>query len=295
MFVLLLLEVKMNIGLSAETTIDLPCELLEKYNIKTTPFTILMGEDCVLDEQGISNRIFDYVARTKVLPKTSAVNREQFKEHFSKMLEEYDAVVHISLSSAMSSACENARAVAQEIGEDKILVIDSQSLSTGIALLAIYARKLIDDGKNLNEIEEKLKERITYVQASFVINTLDYLYKGGRCSMLSMLGANLLKIKPEILVKDGKMIAGKKFFGLLGNVFNSYFNDVFQKFNNPDKEVVFLTYSTAEQKTLDDLYARLQEKGFKNIYITQAGGTICSHCGPNTLGVLFINDGGKTK
>ncbi len=282
----------MKIGLSAETTIDLPVELLEKYNIRTAPFTILLGEDMVLDEQGVSARIFDYVAKTKVLPKTSAVNREQFKEHFSNLLNEYDAVVHISLSSKISSAYENACAVAKELGEDKVVVIDSQSLSTGIALLAIYARKLIDNGESLQEIERKVKTRVPSVQASFFINTLDYLYKGGRCSMLSMLGANLLKIKPEILVKDGKMITGKKFFGLFGNVSNSYFNDVFQKFSNPDKEVVFITYSTAEQKIVDDLYKKLQEKGFKNIYATQAGGTICSHCGPGTLGILFINDGG---
>lgn len=283
----------MKIGLSAETTIDLPVELLEKYNIKTAPFTILLGEDTVLDEQGISKKIFDYVARTKVLPKTSAVNREQFKEHFSNLLKEYDAVVHISLSSKISSAYENACAVAKELGEDKVRVIDSQSLSTGIALLAIYARKLIDKGESLQAIGDKVEARVPNVQASFFINTLDYLYKGGRCSMLSMLGANLLKIKPEILVKDGKMITGKKFFGLFGNVSNSYFSDVFQKFTNPDKEVVFITYSTAEQKTVDDLYKKLQEKGFKNIYPTQAGGTICSHCGPGTLGILFINDGGK--
>lgn len=282
----------MKIGLSAETTIDLPQELLEKYDIKTTPFTILLGDEMVLDRDGISQQIFDYVARTKVLPKTSAVNREQFKEHFSKMLEEYDAIVHISLSSKISSACENAIAVAKEIGEDKVVVIDSQSLSTGIALLAIYARKLIDNGEELHEIERKVQQRVPSVQASFFINTLDYLYKGGRCSMLSMLGANLLKIKPEILVKDGKMIPGKKFFGLFGNVTKSYFSDVFQKFNNPDKEVVFITYSTAEQKTVDELHNKLQEIGFKNIYTTQAGGTICSHCGPGTLGILFINDGG---
>ena len=283
----------MKIGLSAETTIDLPVELLEKYNIKTAPFTILLGDETVLDEQGISARIFDYVSKTKVLPKTSAVNREQFKEHFASLLKEYDAIVHISLSSEMSSACENARAVAEEIGKDKVAVIDSRSLSTGIALLAIYARKLIDKGESLSEIEKKLNERTSSVQASFFINTLDYLYKGGRCNSLQLFGANILKIKPEILVKDGKMVTGKKFFGLFGNVTNSYFNDIFQKFDNPDKEVVFITYSTAEQKTVDLLYGKLQEKGFKNIYVTQAGGTICSHCGPGTLGILFINDGGK--
>ena len=280
----------MKIAISAETTIDMPKELLEKYNIHTTPFTILLGEDVRLDGDLKSDEIFEFVQKTKVLPKTSAINEFQYTEHFGKLLENYDAVVHIALSSEISSACSNAKAAASKM--QNIYVVDSRSLSTGIALLAIYASKLASNGKiAAAEIAKLVADRTPFVQASFIVERLDYLHKGGRCSSIALLGANLLKIRPQIVVKDGKMQSAKKYRGNIDKVIEDYSKDVIEQFNNPDLSVAFVTYTTATEGMISAARKALEAKGFKEIYETRAGATISSHCGEHTLGILYINDG----
>jgi DegV family protein with EDD domain len=283
----------MKIAISVESTNDLPKELLEKYDIKTSPFTILLGDDMMEDGDGIAEKIFDYVGKTKVLPKTSAINDEQYKEFFDKVLQEYDAIVHISLGSELSSACQNAKRTAQDY--PNVRVVDSQSLSTGIALLAIYARQLADTGFSIDEIKEKTEARVPYVQASFILKRLDYLYKGGRCSRLQLFGANLLKLRLQIVVDNGKMAPAKKFRGSMDNCIMEYCKETLETYNNPDKDVVFITYSSADEAVLNKVKELLTEKGFKNIYTTRASGTITSHCGEDCLGILYINDGGNNK
>ena len=174
----------MKIAISAESTIDMPKEMLEEYNINTIPFTILLGENAKLDGQFDPKEIFEYVLINKTLPKTSAVNEFQFSEYFNSLLKEYDGIIHISLSSEMSSAYSNACKVASEL--ENVYVIDSRSLSTGIALQAIYASKLVNEGREISEIVNKIKARIPYTQASFVLSRLDYLYKGGRCNAIQL-------------------------------------------------------------------------------------------------------------
>ena len=279
----------MKIAISCETTVDLPEEILTKFDIKTVPFSILLGEEMILDGQDVSQKIFDYVAKTKVLPKTSAVNEVQYEEHFLNLLKDYDAVVHISLSSKISSACDNAKKVAEKLGLDKVVVVDSLSLSTGIALLAIEARKCIDKGMNLSEVYKYVSSRVKDVQASFVLLTLNYLYKGGRCSSIAYFGANLLKIKPEILMIDGEMKPVKKIIGIMKNVTQTYFNDLMTRFPNPELENVFITHTGLPKEDVESLKVKLKERGFKNIYETRAGGTISSHCGPGCFGILFLN------
>lgn len=280
----------MKIAVSAETTVDLTKELLKKYDVKTVPFTVLLGNDSKLDGEITVDEIIDFVNKTKVLPKTSAVNEYQYDEHFTNLIKDHDAIIHFSLSSELSSAYSNAVRSAQKY--NNVFVIDSRTLSTGIALLAIYARKLAEKGKSPQEIHDLCVKRIPFVQASFELNRVDYLYKGGRCNVLTYLGANVLKIRPQILLKDGKMISGKKYRGKFSHVVNSYCNDVLDEFNNPDLEEVFLTYTTADPEVLDSVINILKDRGFKNINVTRAGATITSHCGENCLGVLYINDGG---
>ncbi len=280
----------LKIAVSAETTVDLTKELLEKYDVKTVPFTVLLGEEAKLDGEITVDEIIDYVNKTKVLPKTSAVNEYQYDEHFEKLLKDYDAIIHFSLSSELSSAYSNAVRSSQKY--QNVFVIDSRSLSTGIALLAIYARKLAEKGTSPQEINDLCIKRIPSVQASFELNRVDYLYKGGRCNVLTYLGANVLKIRPQILLKDGKMVSGKKYRGNFSHVVNNYCNDVLEEFNNPDLEEVFLTYTTAEDAVLESVKNILKDRGFKNINVTRAGATITSHCGENCLGILYINDGG---
>ena len=257
------------------------------------PFHILLGDKNYLDGEITTDEIIDYVNKNKVLPKTGAVNEFQFTEHFENILKEYDAVIHFSLSSLMSSAYNNAVSASKKF--NNVYIVDSRSLSTGIALLCIYAKELIDDGVGFEDVCRAVEDRKKYVQASFELNRVDYLYKGGRCSMLSMLGANLLRIRPQILVKDGKMVSGKKFRGNFDRVVKVYVESVLEEFNNPDLENVFITYTTADKSIVDDVVCVLKDRGFKNIMPTRAGGTITSHCGENCLGILYINDGGITK
>ena len=281
----------MKICVSAESTIDLPREILDEFEIKTVPFTITLGDKNGLDGVTTPEEIFDYVDRTGVLPKTSAVNMGQYDEYFRSLLKEYDEVIHFSLSSDMSSAYQNACAVAKEIGH--VHVIDSMSLSTGIALLAIYASKLVKQNLGVEEIVKKVSERIPHDQASFVLATVDYLYKGGRCSALAKLGAMLFRIRPQILVVNGKMGPGKKYTGKQVDCVANYCRDTLEQFNNPDLEVGFVTHSNATPEMVEVAKKAMYERGFKRVIETKAGATISSHCGPKCLGILYINDGGR--
>jgi DegV family protein with EDD domain len=280
----------MRIALGSESTVDLPKDLLAEYDIATVPFTLSMGEKVGLDGEILGKDLFDYVAKTGQLPHTAAVNVAQYEEHFRKLLQDHDCVIQITISSYLSSAYQNALAAAKSF-PGKIYVIDSLSLSTGIALPCLYAHKLIAAGRSPEEIVRLVRERIPHIQASFAIESVDYLYKGGRCSALAALGANLLHIRPQIIVKDGKMISGKKFRGPMMKWASDYIDATLQEYRNPDKETAFVTYSSAPDEVVAMAKAKLQAAGFKNIYATVAGGTISCHCGPNTLGVLYINDG----
>ena len=281
----------MKICISAESTIDLPRDILDEFEIKTVPFTITLGTETGLDGVTTPDVIFDYVDRTGVLPKTSAVNIGQFDEYFRKLLKDYDEVIHFSLSSELSSAYQNAVTVAEELKH--VHIIDSRSLSTGIALLAIYASKLVKSGSSVDEIIKKVSERIPNDQASFVLATVDYLYKGGRCSALAKLGAMLFRIRPQILVADGKMGPGKKYNGKQVDCVANYCRDTLNQFNNPDLEIGFVTHSGATQDMIDVAVNAMKDRGFKRVLITTAGATISSHCGPKCLGILYINDGGR--
>jgi len=281
----------MKICISSESTIDLPKEILDEFNIKTVPFTITLGEKIGLDGVITPNEIFDYVDASGVLPKTSAVNDAQYKQFFTDLLNEYDEIIHISFSSELSSACSNAFRVASEM--EHVHVIDSRSLSTGIALIAMYASDLVKEGKEVDEIVDLVTKRVPYSQASFVLATVDYLYKGGRCSALAKLGAQLFRLRPQIIVSNGKMAPGKKYMGKQSQCVKQYCADTLEEFNNPDLKYVFLTHSNATQDMIDEAYSALKNRGFNRILITTAGSTISSHCGPKCLGILYFNDGDK--
>ncbi|MCQ2792083.1 MAG: DegV family protein [Bacilli bacterium] len=281
----------MKIAISAESTIDLSKELLQEFDIHVIPFTIMFGEEVKNDDQVTNQQLFDYVKQTKQLPKTSAVNQFQYEEYFEKLLTNYEAVIHFSLSGDMSSTYHNALIAAKKF-EGKVIVVDSRSLSTGIALSAIYARGLARQNLSLEEIVKKVKERIPHVQASFVIQSVDYLYKGGRCSKVAMLGANLFHICPQIIVKDGKMDAGQKFRGKYFDVVSQYVDETLKEFNHPNLDYVFITYPSLddENNIVNMIKEKLYQKGFKRIMVTTAGSTVACHCGPNTIGILYFND-----
>lgn len=280
----------MKIAITAESTIDLTPELLEKYNIKTVPYTVILGDKEGRDGEITPEIIFDYVKSTGILPKTTAINEYEYTEFFEEILKDYDAIVHIALSSQISSSCSHAQAAAEKM--KNVYVIDSLSLSTGIALQAIYASELVEEGKTPSEVVELVKARQDSLQVSFIVERLDYLYKGGRCSGVKLLGANLLKIRPRIVLKNGKMGNDKTYKGAMPFAIKKYCQECLNEFDNHDKSMVFLTYTSATPEMRDAAYNALVEAGFTNIIETRAGATITSHCGENTLGILYYNDGG---
>lgn len=279
----------MKIAISTESTADLSKELIEEFDLKTIPYVIQLGDTNGLDGQITSSQIIDFVNKTKVLAKTAAINEFRFTEYFENLKKDYDCIIHFSLSSELSVSYNNAVRASKAF--EKVFVVDTRSLSTGIALLAIYAKNLVDKGFGAQEIYDLCLKRTPYIQASFELKRLDYLYKGGRCSGLAFFGANLLKIRPQIIVENGKMIPGKKYRGNFNYVVKNYCQDVLEKFNNPDLSMAFVTYTTADVEIIESAKQYLIDRGFKRVCVTRAGGTITSHCGEDCLGILYINDG----
>ena len=281
----------MKIAISTESTCDLLQEQIDSNDIKIIPYTVILGDEMVTDNADVPAKIFKFVEETKVLPKTSAINEAAYKEYFEELLKTYDAIVHISLSSGLSSSYAHAESTAQNM--KNVYVIDSKSLSTGIGLLALYAKRLADNGEDAETIYNKVLARVESVQASFVVEKLDYLYKGGRCSALSLFGANLLKIRPQLVLKEGFIKPAKKYRGKMEKVVADYCKDTLEEFNNADKTIGFITYTTATPEMIAAAKDALQKAGFETIVETVAGGTITSHCGEHVLGILYLNDGDK--
>lgn len=279
----------MKIAISVESTNDLSKELLKKYDISVIPYNIVLGDKEFKDGELSTEEMFEYVDKYNTLPKTNAINEYTYTEYFEELKKEYDAVVHIALSSGITSSCGNAFRATKNV--ENTYAVDSMSLSTGIGLLAMYARELADAGVEPSEIAKKVQDRAGKLQVSFVVERLDYLHKGGRCSSVALLGANILKIRPRIILKEGKMISDKKYRGQMGSVIAKYCAETLAEFSTPDLDKVFITYTTATEDMLSAARTALESAGFKNIYETRAGGTIASHCGANTLGILYFNDG----
>ena len=283
----------MKIKITGDTTNDLPTELIKKYNITLKPIIVNLGEQEYRDGENIKlEEVFDFVDKTGQLPKTAALNPLEFEEFFKQQLESdggYDAIIYFSLSSEISSLYQNALAASKQF--NNVYVIDSRNLSTGVGLQVLYACMLRDKGEKPENIVKKVEARKQFVQASFVVERLDYLYKGGRCSALQLLGANLLKIRPSIIVKNGKMDVHKKYRGKMKDVVKDYVKDTLNEFNTYDKSICFITYSSATEDMVEAAKSTLKEfANFENVYITTAGATVTSHCGENTLGILYFNN-----
>ena len=283
----------MKVKIIADSTVDLTKELIEKYEIDLMPLIINLGDNAYNDGVEFNTEdIYSYVEKTGELPKTSAVNQISYYEFFKKYVDEGYEVIHFSLSSGLSVTHQNALNAGREL--DGVYVIDSESLSTGIGIQAIYASELAKKGMSAKDIYEKVLARRSSVQASFVLDKLEYLHKGGRCSSLTLLGANLLKIKPCIEVHNGHMGVAKKYIGKFNKSVSSYVLDNLKKYNNPDNTRVFVTHTKIDPEIVENVKTLLKDNAnFKEIIETTAGCTITSHCGPNTIGSLFYNDGNE--
>ena len=282
----------MKIRITADSTCDLSPELIEKYNVKIMPLFVSLGSDNMLDGIGITPQdIYDYYANTKMLPKTGARSVEDYRDFYLQTLAEgYDGIVHFVISSDMSVSYNNAAKGAEGLN---VFVVDSRNLSTGIGLLVLDACDAAAAGTTAKEIAERAEKRTGAVQASFVLESLEFLYKGGRCSALAYLGANLMGIKPIILVKDGKMGVYKKLIGRYRRCVRNYVNVMHEDFVTPDKKRVFVTHTKMDDGIVDEVIEMVKSWGiFDEVLDTTAGCTVTTHCGANTIGVLFINDGG---
>lgn len=286
----------MKVKITIDSTADVSKEFLESYNITSIPLIVNMGGEEYLDTVTITTEdIGKYVTSTGKLPKTAARSTEDFKTFFKQFLDEgYDEIVHFSISSELSVTYQNAKTASFELCQDKIHVIDGKNLSTGTTLLALHAAELVKEGKSGKEIAEIAQSRAYSVQTSFVVDTLTHLYKGGRCSMLSMFGANLLKIRPQLQLVNGKIVPTEKYRGKMNAVLIKYIDNVLEKYNNPDKSRCFVTHSNADQAMVDEIIEYVKSKNiFNEVIESRANSTVYTHCGQGTLGILYINDGGK--
>lgn len=275
----------------ADSTCDLSKELIEQYNITILPLHILLGEEEYEDGKNISPEvIYAWSDANKTTPKTSAASFDTTKDVFEKVLETTDEIVAFAISEDMSTTANVMRLVAEELdAADKIRVINSKNLSTGIGLLVIEAAILAKEGKNAEEIEKKIQEDIPKVRASFVVDTLVYLHRGGRCGGLSAMLGSAIKLHPRIVVTDGKMHSDKKYRGKMTSVLVSYAKDLEEELKKAKPDRVFITHSGAEEETVEQVRTFLRGLDyFGEIHETRAGGVVSSHCGPGTLGVLFI-------
>lgn len=278
----------MKIKIISDSTCDLSKELVEKQNITIMPLTVIKDNRPYTDGVDIfPSDIFAHVAAGGDLCSTTAINIDEYATCFQKYSAEFDGVIHINIGSGFSSCHQNARIAAADF--DNVRVIDSQNLSTGQGLVVLKACELANSGLNLDDIEAELNSFTEKVEASFVLDQLKYMAKGGRCSSVAALGANLLGLKPCIEVKNGKMGVTKKYRGDYAKCLSGYIRERLENRSNLDKGTLFVTHTEIKEDCLSTVKATIDEiADFENIYWTEAGCTVSCHCGPGTLGVLFV-------
>ncbi len=278
----------MKIKITVDSTNDLSPRLVEKYSVKVTPLSVNLGGKIYRDMLDITpDDIYAHVDGGGDLPKTSAVNADEYRAVFEECLKDCDAVIHINISSEMSACHQNALLAAEGLN---VFPVDSRSLSTGSALLAIRACEMAEEGMEAPAIADALRSMKDKVDASFLAGHLDYLYKGGRCSAVAMLGANLLKLRPCIEVRDGVMGVGKKYRGGFVRCLEAYVKDRLADAGDIDTRRIFITHSGVPDDAIDAVRRTIEEcMTFDEILVTRAGCTISSHCGSGTLGILYMH------
>lgn len=273
----------------ADSTCDLSREIIEKYGITIVPLCIVLDEKSYFDGEEITPaEIYAWSDEKKVTPKTAAVPFDRMGAAFKQCAEAGEDIIFFGISSDMSTTCNVARIVAEDEGIERAFIIDSRNLSTGIGLQVIRAAELAAEGKSAEEIVAEIEATRDLVRASFVVDNLTFLARGGRCSSFAKTAANILGLHPMIVVRDGKMGATKKYRGKMEKVLSDYVDDMLPSLQNADPRRVFITHSGCETPIIEMVKAKLEKLNiFEEILITQAGGVISSHCGPSTLGVLF--------
>lgn len=282
----------MDIIITADSTCDLPDYLVQENDIVILPLSILLGENSYLDGIEIHPKdIYEHVAKTGEFPKTAAVTPQQYTDVFKQITDDGKAVVHIGLSSAISSSYQNAVVAASEF--DNVYCVDSKSLCTGMGLLVLKACDLRNKKFDAKKIARRLEGLVSKVHTTFVLDSLEYLHKGGRCSAVARFGANVLGLKPSIAVstETGKLDVAKKYRGKIDIVYKQYISDCLQNSNKIDKTRVVIANSGGVNPDIIAYAKGIAEgRGFKQIITADAGCTISSHCGPKTLAVFFMEE-----
>ncbi len=277
------------IKIFGDSTCDLPKEILERFGMEVMPLPVMIGDKQCLDGvDATPEDIYRYYEKTGKMSKTSAPNANDYINFWKPWIDKGYEVIHFHISSDISGTYNSARLAAQELGS--VYPVDSRVLSTGIGLLMLEACDLRDEGKTAKEIVEIIEERKKKYQTSFLVDVIEYLWKGGRCSSVAALGANILKLKPRIDLVDGKMISTKKYRGKTEKCFAAYADDLLAGRDDIKLDRIFVTHSGIDQKIIDLAVNKIREHqpGVKEIFVTKAGCTISCHCGPGTLGILFL-------
>lgn len=279
------------IKIISDSTCDLSQELIAKYNVEIIPLHIILGEESFEDGRDITpDEIYRWADEHKTVPKTAACSQEKLKTRLSAFLQQGMEMICFTISATMSSTYEVFLRVADELqARDRISVVDSKSLSTGVGLQVIAAAEMAEKGISRNEIVSEIMKLQNRVSASFVVDTLTYLHRGGRCSGVSALLGTTLKLHPQIDVVDGKMQPGKKFRGKMHKVVAEYALEKTDELKKAEKGHVFVTHSGCDEKVLHTALEQVRSLNhFEEIHVTRAGGVISSHCGAGTLGILYI-------
>ena len=275
--------------ITTDSTCDLSQEIIKRFDIRVIPLTILLGEDSYLD--GVDFTAADIYARYRqdgTLPKTSAPGIQQFTDFFSPILKSGCEIVHLDISSELSSSYNNACIAASEL--EGVHVVDSRALGTGLGLLAIEGCECRDRGLSAEEIAGHLNALVGKVDTSFVLNTLEFMWKGGRCSGVTALGANLLRLKPALEMRDGKLSVYKKYRGNIQSVYRQYVKERLAAAEVRPNHVFVYDSGEIPEETIRELTDMVREAvPGAEVHNTKAGCTVTSHCGPQTLGVMFIN------
>ena len=279
------------IKIISDSTCDLTKELLEEYNISILPLHVMLGDKDLLDGVTVTpDEIYEWADANKTTPKTSAPSIEDAIDLIKPYIENGDSVIYFSISKEMSTSINVINLAVDELeASDKVFVIDSANLSTGVGHLVLEAATMAKDGMDVKDIVAKIEELKPRVRASFVVDTLTYLHRGGRCGSVAALAGGVLKLHPKIVVENGKMGATKKYRGKMDSVILSYAKEMEEEYRNAKTDRVFITHSGCDEKIIESVYSYLKELDiFKEIIVTRAGSVISSHCGYGTLGVLYI-------
>lgn len=281
------------IKIVSDSTCDLSKDLVEKYDIQIVPLHIVLGENEYLDGVEITaDEIYTWADTNEDTPKTSAVGFDEATDVIKQVVGTDDEMIIFTISGKMSTTLTVFKMVVEELGlQDRVSVIDSANLSTGAGLLVLKAASMVKEGKSRAEVCETIESLKEKVRASFVVDTLTYLHRGGRCSSVAALAGGVLKLHPKIVVSEGAMNVDKKYRGKTDKVILDYVKDMEENLLKANRSRVFITHSGCEQEMIDAVYDYLSDLNyFEEILVTRAGGVISSHCGPGTLGVLYIDN-----